>query len=221
MSFLDELFGASPPPTTPSASKTAPTPSTVPIKTLAPQQPVALASPVPAPRIYNDEVWRQSLFNQETGFNKTAQQRNTAVGDFGKAVGPFQQWPVNVENANEVALKLQRIEVQKWAKDNKVAIGSKKYNEKLDSIVKPYRYTLEDRKDPIKAEAIFQLNMNDLHNQFVEKYKREPTPIEMAGLHNAGTLAGLKANKRTPVYMAEFAEKYAKATKEAQSKKGK
>ncbi len=220
MSFLDYLFSPEPTPTA-TPSKTAPTPSTVPIKTLAPQQKVPLATPAPNPRIYNNEVWRQSLFNQETGYNKTAQQRNTAIGDKGLAVGPFQQWPVNVQNANDIALKLQRIEAQQWAKKNNVAIGSKKYNEKLASIPKPYKYTLEDRKDPLKAEAIFQLNMNDLHNQFVNKYGREPTATETAGLHNAGTVVGLKENERTPAYMVEFSQKYAEAMKEAESKKGK
>lgn len=44
MSLYDYLFGPDPAPTA-TPSKTAPTPSTVPIKTLAPQQPVSLATP--------------------------------------------------------------------------------------------------------------------------------------------------------------------------------
>jgi hypothetical protein len=215
MSFFDELFGRTPEPvpTATPVTKAKPNPA-APVTTLTPTIKIATATPpAPAPRIYNDPLWREALSNQETGYNKTQEQRNNAIGDDTKAVGPYQQWPVNVANANEAADKLQRQEVQKWAKEKGFTIGGKEYKAKLESVIPHYKFTNKDRTDPNKAEAMFQINMNALYNQFVLKHGRPPNAIEAAGLHNAGTLSGLTTNTRTPEYMKEFAIKYEEVKK--------
>ncbi len=106
-----------------------------------------------------------ALRSQETGLDSTDEYRINAVGDKGRAVGPYQIWPVYVEQANKLL-----------GKDAK-------------------QFTLEDRKDFKRSEEMIGTVLPWLSGQFEKQYKRKPTMTELAKLHNAGAMGSFNTPK--------------------------
>jgi hypothetical protein len=226
MDFLNSIFGADVPKTATPVKETAKPATLTPVSPSSVNTPpVTLATPkAPTqekPLPWNDPVWKRALDNQETGYNKSEEERNNAIGDLGRAVGKYQQWPINVETANMMEERSRRIVAQDWARENNKAIGGKEYMTYLSKLPAARKWTIADRKNPEKAEEIFQVIMTSLNKQFISKYKRPPTPVELARLHNAGSIEGFETSKRNPVYGVEFDKKYNDELKaeEAKNKK--
>lgn len=190
MSFLDELFSASPPPTTPSAGdgKTTLTPTNIPIKTQAP------ATATPALPRYLQGDFIQSIWNTESAgrFPNDAIKRNKLIGDKGKAEGLYQQHTDYVETANMINDRKRREQAQEWA--NKNAPGWKnlkgpdgiKYQKYLQSLPPAEHFTAKDRTDMEKQTRIYMVMMPWAVDNFKKKFGREPNEKELAMLHNVG-----------------------------------
>ncbi len=130
---------------------------------------VPKAQPNTAPAVelpmWANQDFLLALRSQETGLDATDQQRINAVGDKGRAVGPYQIWPIYLEQANKL----------------------------IDKNAKPF--TLDDRKDIKRSEEMIGVVLPWLSQQFEKKYKRKPTMTELAKLHNAGSMGSFNTPK--------------------------
>jgi hypothetical protein len=208
MSFLDDLFGAPTPPTTPSAQsgKTTLTPTTIPIKTQAP----ATATPK-LPR-YLDGDFLQSIWNTESNgrFPTDAIKRNQLIGDNGKAKGLYQQHEDYVNTANMINDRKRREKAQEWANVN--APGWKnlkgpdgiKYQKHLASLPPAEHFTANDRTDFEKQHKIYMVMMPWAVDNFKKRFGREPNESELAMLHNIGGDIKQFGNKGNLDYSVAF-----------------
>lgn len=124
---------------------------------------------VPIP-LWKNPDWLEGLRWHESGPREmTDAEREAAVGDSGKAVGPYQIWPIYVQQANELR-KQENARLRK---------------EKLPELP---LFNMDDRKNTKKSEEIVGTVMPWLAGRFKGKYGREPDATELAMLHNAGSL---------------------------------
>jgi hypothetical protein len=131
------------------------------------------------------EAWRQNnllerIKWQESGSFIDDKERSIAVGDTGRAVGPYQIWPIYVEQANR----------------------------NLPKGVKPF--TLEDRLDSKKSEAIIDSFMGKAVEEFVAKYGKNPTETEIARMHHSGGIKGKHWGKPDDLEYGKSFDKKAK-----------
>jgi hypothetical protein len=135
------------------------------------------------------EPWRQNnllerIKWQESGSFIDDKERSMAVGDTGRAVGPYQIWPIYVKQAN--------LNLPKGAKP----------------------FTLEDRLDVTKSEAIIDAFMGTAVSEFREKYGRNPTETEIARLHHSGGIKGKHWGKADDLEYGKSFDKKAKEIEE-------
>ena len=129
-------------------------------------QKIGTAQPVSASSIKDETpMWRKGNFLdrlrwQESGPYIGDAERANASGDEGVAIGPYQIWPVYVDQAN----KLNR--------------------EKGLS----QRFSLKDRLDRTKSEEIIDTVLPWAISNFKNKYGRNPNETELARLHHTGGL---------------------------------
>ena len=133
-----------------------------------------------------EPVWRRNRFMdrlrwQESGEYISDEERSQAVGDTGKAVGPYQIWPIYVDQANNLL------------------------REKKDT----RRFTLADRTDRAKSEEIIDVMMPWMIEKFKTKFGRNPTETEMARLHHSGGLGRHFGSSDDLKYGVKFDEKAA------------
>lgn len=133
-------------------------------------------------------------------------------GDHGLAWGMFQQHADNVERANQI--------LKKWSNPNNTPEDKKRYKSYLAAFPEGITFSPNDRLDKEKSTMIYDINMRDLTNQFRAKVGRDPTPREMAMLHNQGVAEnaikgkGAAYGKKFDLFDSEFeTEKKAKQAK--------
>lgn len=158
MGLFDYIFGEDEPVKTATPNVKTPVNKSQPVETLTPNITPPLATPIKPVEV---NTWKKTDFLeklkwQESGPFIDDKERASKSGDTGRAIGPYQIWPIYVKQAN-----------------NYLPAGAKPF-------------TMEDRLDAKKSEQIIDAFMGNAVNEFKSKYGRSPNEIEIARLHHSG-----------------------------------
>jgi len=160
-----------------------------------------LAAAVPKTASSNPSMissaWKENRFLdrlrwQESGGYVSDEERALSVGDTGRAIGPYQIWPIYVEQANKL---------RKEKGDNR-------------------EFSLNDRTNRAKSEEIIDTVMPWMVNNFKKAKGRNPTETEMARLHHSGGMNKIFGSPSDIEYGKSFDSQKAKIDNWENSKLG-